>query len=89
MYDKSRIRTPQLIQNLFDTPYAHALLAFSGTPDSPGPAIALALYFFNYSTWTGRPGLYVLIHAFIKCWLTVLLARGPIRSRIGARLGSR
>ena len=24
-----------------------------------GAAIGFALYFFNYSTWTGRPGLYV------------------------------
>ncbi|THH12148.1 hypothetical protein EW145_g208 [Phellinidium pouzarii] len=58
--------TPELIkQNLFTTPYAHALIAFSGpensdTSTSPaGDAIGLALYFFNFSTWTGRPGLYV------------------------------
>jgi len=55
--------TPELLeQYLFDTPYAHALLAFSGSPESPGPPIGLALYFFNYSTWTGRPGLYVRIY---------------------------
>lgn len=50
----------QLRQNLFsETPYAHTLLAFRGTPDAPGHPIGLALYFFNFSTWTGRPGLYV------------------------------
>nr|GAT59205.1 predicted protein [Mycena chlorophos] len=54
--------TPELLRkNLFETPYAHALLAF---PDSEGtsgptPAVGLALYFFNFSTWTGRPGLYL------------------------------
>jgi len=55
--------TPQLLRkNLFETPFAHALLAFSGsesptsTSDEP---IGLALYFFNYSTWTGRPGLFL------------------------------
>ncbi|KAJ7266887.1 acyl-CoA N-acyltransferase [Mycena haematopus] len=50
--------TPELLRtNLFGaTPYAHALLAF--LPASVKP-VGLALYFFNYSTWTGRPGLYL------------------------------
>ncbi|GLB42334.1 putative acetyltransferase (GNAT) family protein [Lyophyllum shimeji] len=53
--------TPEILrQNLFgETPFAHALLAFSGTADAPGEAIGMALYFFNFSTWTGRPGLYL------------------------------
>ncbi|ESK88557.1 diamine n-acetyltransferase [Moniliophthora roreri MCA 2997] len=52
--------TPELLRkNLFETPFAHALLAFRGTLDSPGNPVGLALYFFNYSTWTGRPGLYL------------------------------
>ena len=58
----------QLRQNLFQNFYAHALLAFTNTSEhdntlsnevSEQEAIGLALYFFNYSTWTGRPGLYV------------------------------
>ncbi|KAF8737887.1 hypothetical protein AX14_012260 [Amanita brunnescens Koide BX004] len=58
--------TPELLtKNLFETPYAHALLAFAGTADDPGRAIGLALYFYNYSTWTGRPGLY-LEDLFVK-----------------------
>ncbi|EPT04669.1 hypothetical protein FOMPIDRAFT_1156972, partial [Fomitopsis schrenkii] len=52
--------TPHLLrENLFETPYAHTLLAFSGSSESPGKAIGMAMYFFNYSTWTGRPGLYL------------------------------
>ncbi|KZT71698.1 acyl-CoA N-acyltransferase [Daedalea quercina L-15889] len=52
--------TPELLRkNLFETPYAHTLLAFYGSPESPGKAIGMAMYFFNYSTWTGRPGLYL------------------------------
>ncbi|KAL1949185.1 hypothetical protein VTO73DRAFT_10991 [Trametes versicolor] len=52
--------TPELYRkNLFETPYAHTLLAIGGSPDAPGKAIGLAMYFFNYSTWTGRPGLYL------------------------------
>jgi GNAT superfamily N-acetyltransferase len=52
--------TPELLRkNLFETPFAHTLLAFTGTADLQGEAIGLALYFFNYSTWTGRPGLYL------------------------------
>ncbi|PPR00751.1 hypothetical protein CVT24_000776 [Panaeolus cyanescens] len=51
--------TPDLLRrNLFETPYAHAFLAFSGTEQAPGEPIGMALYFFNFSTWTGRPGLY-------------------------------
>lgn len=50
---------PQLTKNLFEVPYAHTLLAFSGSPSSPGQAVGMALYFFNFSTWTGRPGIYV------------------------------
>ncbi|EMD34844.1 hypothetical protein CERSUDRAFT_67241 [Gelatoporia subvermispora B] len=52
--------TPELLRkNLFETPFAHALLAFSDSREQPGKPIGLALYFFNYSTWTGRPGLYL------------------------------
>jgi len=52
--------TPELLRkNLFEEKYAHALLAFSGSVTEPGEPIGLALYFFNFSTWTGRPGLYV------------------------------
>lgn len=35
------------------------MLAFTGSPGAEGDAVGLALYFFNFSTWTGRPGLYV------------------------------
>ncbi|KAJ6473583.1 acyl-CoA N-acyltransferase [Mycena vitilis] len=54
--------TPALLRkNLFETPYAHALVAFS-SPESEAAKekpVGLALYFFNYSTWTGRPGMYL------------------------------
>ncbi|KNZ78311.1 Diamine acetyltransferase 2, partial [Termitomyces sp. J132] len=49
-----------LHKNLFETPYAHALIAFSGPAGvAGGEAIGFAIYFFNFSTWTGRPGLYL------------------------------
>jgi GNAT superfamily N-acetyltransferase len=51
---KSKYNPQKIKKNLFETPFAHALLVF----ESQEP-IGLALYFFNYSTWTGRPGLYV------------------------------
>ncbi|KAH8101145.1 acyl-CoA N-acyltransferase [Cristinia sonorae] len=52
--------TPELLRkNIFEEKFAHTLLAFTGSPEAPGKAIGLALYFFNYSTWTGRPGLYL------------------------------
>ncbi|KAG8947850.1 hypothetical protein FRC04_010208 [Tulasnella sp. 424] len=52
--------TPELLrENLFEKKHASALLAFTGSPGAEGDAIGLALYFFNFSTWTGRPGLYL------------------------------
>ncbi|KAL1665183.1 acyl-CoA N-acyltransferase [Schizophyllum commune] len=48
--------TPELLRkNLFEDKYANAILAFS----EEGQPIGLALYFFNFSTWTGRAGLYL------------------------------
>ena len=37
-----------------ENPYYHCLIADHG--DQPA---GFAFYFFNYSTWTGRPGLYL------------------------------
>jgi len=34
-------------------------MAIAGTPEQPGEALGFALYFFNFSTWTGRPGLFL------------------------------
>jgi len=52
--------TPELLKrNIFDKQHAHVLLAFGGTKGAPGEAIGLALYFFNFSTWMGRPGIYL------------------------------
>ncbi|KAG9313411.1 acyl-CoA N-acyltransferase [Chiua virens] len=52
-------------ENIFERGYAHALLAFQGAPEEPGVPLGMALYFFNFSTWTGRPGLY-LEDLFVK-----------------------
>src|SRR5260370_26232370 len=47
-------------ENVFQHKYANVLLAFTGPEGSTGTQpIGLALYFFNFSTWTGKPGLYV------------------------------
>jgi GNAT superfamily N-acetyltransferase len=37
-----------------ENPYYHCLIA-----ESDGKPAGFAFYFFNYSTWTGRPGLYL------------------------------
>jgi GNAT superfamily N-acetyltransferase len=51
----------QLVEVLFgEQPAAEVLLAFEGrTP------VGFALYFYNFSTWLGRPGLY-LEDLFVK-----------------------
>ena len=42
-------------------PYAYALLAFPGDVEtsSEREPIGLAVYYFTFESWAGRPGLYV------------------------------
>ena len=49
--DRDRFR-----RQVFDDNAAAALLAFD---DATGEPVGLALYFFNFSTWTGGRGLYL------------------------------
>jgi GNAT superfamily N-acetyltransferase len=44
-------------------PYAEALIARAGSE-----AVGLALFFHNYSTFTGRPGLYVEDIFVVPAW---------------------
>ncbi|KAI5452506.1 Peroxygenase 1 [Naganishia albida] len=47
--------TPELIkENVFVKKYAECLLAKDGDE-----VVGMALYFFNFSTWLGQPGLYL------------------------------
>jgi len=57
----------QLRENLFEKPSAYALLALSKS----GEPIGFALYYFNFSTWTGKPGIYVNV-------LSVNAETGPV-----------
>jgi len=58
--------TPDLIrQNVFEKKFAHVFIAVEGVSEHPGPVIGIALYFFNFSTWTGKPGIY-LEDLFVK-----------------------
>lgn len=41
-----------------ENPYFHCLIAEQDGPNGR-QATGFAFYFFNYSTWTGRPGLYL------------------------------
>ncbi|KAL7423745.1 Peroxygenase 1 [Cryptotrichosporon argae] len=51
------IATPELMRkNLFENRYAEAFVA---RETSAGKAVGFALYFFTYSTWLGKPGLYL------------------------------
>ncbi|KAJ2658071.1 Peroxygenase 1 [Coemansia sp. RSA 1199] len=48
-----------LCKNLFGPhPYAHVVLAYV-TEDGVEQPAGFALYFYNFSTWVGRPGLYL------------------------------
>lgn len=50
-----------LTQNLFgEKPYAEVIFAYAQkTPESPLVPAGMALYFHNFSTFLGRPGLYL------------------------------
>jgi ribosomal protein S18 acetylase RimI-like enzyme len=53
--DQVRVRADLLEQHLFgDRPYAECVIAWAGDL-----AAGFALYFHNYSTFAGRPGLYL------------------------------
>ncbi|GAA5929387.1 hypothetical protein JCM1841_004212 [Sporobolomyces salmonicolor] len=40
--------------------YAECVLAYTGgSPDAGGRAVGMAVYFYTFSTWTGRGGLYL------------------------------
>ncbi|KAL8279277.1 hypothetical protein RQP46_008314 [Phenoliferia psychrophenolica] len=43
-----------------DTKYAQCVLAYKGgAPEEGGECVAMAVYFFTFSTWTGKGGLYL------------------------------
>ena len=59
--DEVHATEPQLREVLFGAkPAAEVLLAFAN-----GEAVGFAVYFFNFSTWLARPGLY-LEDLFVK-----------------------
>ena len=53
--DAVKITAESLERDLFgENPPIHVVIA-----EAEGKPAGFALYFFNYSTWTGRPGLYI------------------------------
>lgn len=56
--DQARATPEQMRRHLFGAgeaePRVHCLIA-----ESEGKPAGFALYFFNFSSWTGRPGLYL------------------------------
>lgn len=60
--DEARATREQLHTALFGPePAAYALMALDGEPvgGTGGEAVGFALWFRNFSTWTGSPGLYL------------------------------
>lgn len=53
---EAAVATPELLYDAMFGPraVAHAVMA-----EEEGEPLGFALYFFNFSTWTGRPGLYL------------------------------
>ncbi|KAJ2723669.1 acetyltransferase [Coemansia sp. Benny D115] len=59
--DQVKATEELLRQNLFGpTPYAQVIIAYvSNQPGQEEKPAGFALYFYNFSTWEGRPGLYL------------------------------
>jgi hypothetical protein len=55
-----RVISAQLRKNIFESPVAHAYIACASSQDTADElVVGLALYFYNFSTWTGKAGIYV------------------------------
>jgi GNAT superfamily N-acetyltransferase len=50
------VATPEL---LYDALFADGHVAYALIAEDESGVLGMALYFFNFSTWTGRPGLYL------------------------------
>lgn len=48
--------TPELMHEAL---FGEKAVAYAVMAESGSDAVGFALYFFNFSTWTGRPGLYL------------------------------
>ena len=59
IYEKAEERalaTPEdVYENVFNNKVAHVIFALN----DEGKEVGFALYFYNYSTWTGKKGLYL------------------------------
>lgn len=53
---EAAVATPEL---LYDAMFGPRAVAYAIIAEEGGEAVGFALYFFNFSTWTGRPGLYL------------------------------
>lgn len=50
------VATPEL---MWESLFGDGAVAYAVMADVDGVSVGFALYFFNFSTWTGRPGLYL------------------------------
>ncbi len=53
---EAAVATPELMREAL---FGDRAVAYAVVAELDGDAVGFALYFFNFSTWTGRPGLYL------------------------------
>ncbi len=53
---EAAVATPELMR---DALFGENAVAYAILAELDGTTVGFALYFFNFSTWTGRPGLYL------------------------------
>ncbi len=88
-YEKAPLEAKATLQQIEETIFGDAPSAFCHVAECEGRVVGIAIWFLNYSTWIGKPGIYLedlyidVAHrgkgfgtAFLKCLANICIERG-------------
>ena len=58
-YEKLAHEAKATLQQIEDTIFGDNPIAFCHVAEEDGVVVGIAIWFLNYSTWTGKPGIYL------------------------------
>ena len=58
-YEKAPLEAKATLQQIEETIFGDKPSAFCHVAEVDGQVIGIAIWFLNYSTWLGKPGLYL------------------------------
>jgi GNAT superfamily N-acetyltransferase len=58
-YEKLASEAKATLQQIEETIFGDNPIAFCHVAESEGQVVGIAIWFLNYSTWTGKPGIYL------------------------------